>query len=235
MGLMPTPTQGNQTAAPDPAQGGQDQGQDEQPNVSPEEQKMYDTVMEKAGDIIYGKGKVMPEILKSLEPAKDAPSAGPPDAPPDASSPDAESAPEDQAEGGEGSEQAQGAKGNPAVLALANTATQVVNKLDTSSREQGFTIPDDVLYHAGSEIVGMLAEVAETAGFHDYSEDEINGAFYQAIDNYRPIAEKMGRTDNATLQQQFGEIEQADQQGKLGEILPGMESQPQAPASAPES
>lgn len=162
----------------------------EESNVSPEEQQIYDQVMDKASQLIYGDGKVMPEILESLKPAQE-PAQDP-------------------------------AGGNPAVLALANTATQIIQKLDTSSREQNVTIPDDVLYHAGTEIIELLAEVAEKAGFHDYSEDELNGALVQTVDNYRPIAEEMGRTDADTLKQQFGEIQQADEQGKLGEMLPGL-------------
>jgi hypothetical protein len=176
-------------AAPDQAQPGEDS------NVSPEEQQIYDTVMAKAGDIIYGKGKVMPQIVDALKPARE-PAKDP-------------------------------AAGNPAVLALANTATQIVSKLDASSKEAGQQIPDDVLYHAGSEIVGMLAEVAEAAGIHDYSEDEINGAFLQAVDNYRPIAEEMGRTDDATLKSQFNDILNADAHGQLGQLLPGLGDQPQ--------
>lgn len=171
----------------------------EESNVSPEEQKTYELVMEKAGDLIYGtgEGEVPPEIIAALEPARE-----PPQDP---------------------------AGGNPAVLALANTATQVVQKLDTSSREAGMTIPDEVLYHAGSEIVEMLAEVAENAGIHDYTPEEISGAFIQAVDNYRPIAEEMGRTDADTLKSQFEEVKAADEQGKLGELLPGL-GEGEAPA-----
>jgi hypothetical protein len=109
------------------------------------------------------------------------------------------------------------------VLALANTAVQIVSKLDASAKEAGQPISDDVLYHAGSEIVGMLAEVAEAANIHNYSDDEIQGAFYQALDQYRPIAEEMGRTDDATLKSQFGQILDADAQGQLGQVLPGID------------
>lgn len=208
MGLMPTPTQGPTQGPPfaDPNAPAQGAQQEDQSNVSPEEQQAYDTVMGKAAELIYGKGQVMPQIVDALKPAKSA-----------------DEKPDDEGKGG-----------NPAVLALANTAVQVVSKLDASSKEQGFQIPDDVLYHAGSEIVAMLAEVAEAAGIHDYSEEEINGAFLQAVDNYRPIAEQMGRTDDATLKQQFGEIEQADEQGQLGQLLPGIDQVTGQQAQSPQ-
>lgn len=198
MGLMPQQTQGPPFADPNaPVQPQPQPGADEQSNVSPEEQAIYDTVMKQAGKLIYGEGKVMPEIIESLKPGDAQPT---------------------------GDEQADAAKGNPAVLSLANTATQIVSKLDASAKEAGQPIPDEVLYHAGSEVVSMLAEVAEAAKLHDYSEEEINGAFLQAVDNYRPIAEAMGRTDQDTLKQQFGEVVAADEQGQLGSILPGLDS-----------
>jgi hypothetical protein len=200
MGLLPTP-QGNAAPLDAPAQGVQPpqgdpnapaQGEEES-NVSPEEQQLYDTVVKKAGDIIYGDGKVMPEILHSLEPARE-PAKDP-------------------------------AGGNPAVLALANTAVQIVSKLDISSKEQNIEIPDDVLYHAGAEIIEMLAEVAEAAKIHDYTQEEINGALVQAVDSYRTIAERMGRTNDETLKGQFKEILDADSQGRLGDVVPGLGDQ----------
>jgi hypothetical protein len=221
MGLLQQQTQGPPFAdpnapaqpapAPDQEQGEAPDNEQGESNVSPEEQQMYDTVVGKAADIIYGDGKVMPQIVDSLKPAKDAPQQ-------DAANPS-----EDTKDP---------AKGNPAVLALANTAVQIVSKLDASGKEAGQQIPDDVLYHAGSEIVSMLAEVAEAAGLHDYSQEEINGAFLQAVDMYLPIAEAMGRTDDATLKQQFGDILNADAQGQLGQMLPGL-GEPQQSGQGP--
>jgi hypothetical protein len=219
MGLLPTKTQGPPFADPNAPAQAPDQEQGEAPdseqesNVSPEEQQIYDSVVGKAADIIYGKGKVMPQIVDALKPAKDAPAQDAADPSADTSDP---------------------AKGNPAVLALANTAVQVVSKIDASAKDAGQHIPDDVLYHAGSEIVAMLAEVAEAAGFHDYSDQEINGAFIQAVDMYRPIAEASGRTDDKTLKDQFGQILQADSQGQLGQMLPGLDSGGNAPQGAPQ-
>jgi hypothetical protein len=103
------------------------------------------------------------------------------------------------------------------VLALANTAVQIVSKLDASAKEAGQQIPDDILYHAGSEIVGMLAEVAEAANIHNYSEDEIQGAFFQAVDQYRPIAEADGRTDQNTLKRP---VRPNPQRGCVGAVGP---------------
>lgn len=177
-------------------------------NVSPEEQEQYNLFMAKVADILYGPGggtaKVMPEILESLSAAKG--SGG-----------------EATVEGVAPGEELEGEKGNPAVLALANTAVQVVQKVDTAGFEAGSPVSDEVLYHAAVETIELLAEVAETAGIHEYSEEELNGALYQAVDLYRPIAEELGRTDQETLKGQFAEVNQADQEGRLGELLPGIE------------
>lgn len=197
---------GSQPEEETPAEDSQETGEEpqdsggEESNVSPEEQKQYDTFMEKAADIIYGdkEGEVMPEILASLKPASE-PAEDP-------------------------------AGGNPAVLALANTATQIVQKLDVASKEAGQQVSDDVLYHGGAEVIELLAEIAEAAGIHEYTEEEINGALIQAVDNYRPIAEEMGRTDADTLKKQFGEVVAADEQGKLGQVVPGLGQEEQSPA-----
>lgn len=190
MGLLPTPMQQGQ--APQPDAQPMEAPQEEQSNVSPEEQAEYDTFVQKAGEIIYGEGEVMPEILESLAPARE-PAQDP-------------------------------AAGNTAVQALANTAVQVVQKLDVASKEAGAQVSDDVLYHGGAEVVEMLAEVAEEGGIYTFTEEEIQGAFFQAVDSYRSIAQAMGRTDEETLKQQFGEVVAADEQGKLGELLPGAEA-----------
>lgn len=212
MGLMPTPTglapgaapfaNGQKPPAPDfsqptPADGSASIGGGDE-NVSPEEQAMYDKVMEKAAELIYGgDSTVEPAVLQALN------------VPPTPETPDS---------------------GKPEIMALANAAFQIVKKLDDSSREQGQPIPDDVLYHAGTEIIEELGEVARTANMHDYSPEELTGAFYQLVDLYRPQAIESGRTTEDQLKGQFGEIQQANDQGRLEEAVPGVGA---AEAAAP--
>lgn len=242
MGLMPTPKpQGN--AAPEAAaegatgapvnisdERGQSQSDDES-NVSPEEQELYDTFVKKGSELIYTKdGKINPDVLAALNVKDDTPDQGAPPAPgaapPEAMAP----AGQDQAAPGAPPDQAQGQapdqpppKSNVHIVALANTAFQIVKKLDESSREQGTDIPDDILMHGGTEIVEELGQVARAAGIHDYSSEELSGALYQAIDLYRSEAIKTGRTSEDTLKAQFGQLDEADKAGKLGDILPGFD------------
>lgn len=213
---LPGLPQGQQQQAP---QGGDDSKyvDDEQPNVSPEEQAQYDQFMGNALKLIYTPEGVRPEVLQALQAAKGAPAAAP----------TGEQAEGGQPEGGEGEtpaakEQQQG--GNPAVLALAHAGVTIVSQLDDSARQAGKPISDDVLYHGGLDVLQELAEVAQAAKIHDYSEEEITGAWAQAVDMYRPKAIKDGRTTEDTLKQQFGEINQADEAGNLGTVLPGLGS-----------
>lgn len=111
---------------------------------------------------------------------------------------------------------------NPAILALAQTAVTIVSKLDDSAREAGKPVSDDVLMHGGEAVVEELGEVSEAAGIYDYSEEELTGAFQQAIDMYRPKAIQDGRTSEDTLKGQFAEINEAESAGRLGDVLPGL-------------
>lgn len=106
---------------------------------------------------------------------------------------------------------------------LAQTAVMVVTRVQESAREAGQDIPGDVLFHGGVEIIEDLANLAEKAGIHSFSEDELEGATYRALDLYRETATQAGLIDPAPLKQEFGELMQADQQGRLGEIIPGIE------------
>ena len=110
-------------------------------------------------------------------------------------------------------------------MALAQAAVTIVSKLDDSSREAGMTLTDDVLGQTGLTVIELLAEVADAAGIYDYSEEDMTGAYAQAIDMYREKAIADGRTDEDTLKAQFEEINQADAAGQLDTMLPGLGGQ----------
>ncbi len=101
---------------------------------------------------------------------------------------------------------------------LANTAAMVVMRVEESAKQNGREISPDVLYHGGTEILESLAETAEAAGLHEYSEDELEGALYRALDIYREM--KGGQLNRDAIQQDFAAIVQADQQGNLTDMLP---------------
>jgi hypothetical protein len=120
-----------------------------------------------------------------------------------------------------GGEQAEGAP-NPFILALAQSAVTIVGKLDDSAAQAGKQISDDVLFHGAQAVIEELVEVAEAAQIHEFTEEDVNGAFFQAIDLYRPKLIESGRTTEEELKGLFAEINEADAQGSLGQMLPGL-------------
>lgn len=171
----------------------------EAPNVSPEEQQQYDQFVNNALELIYPQGSngdVAPVILQHLS-------------------------------GQFGQDEAQMlAQADPPVSNnptdnLAATAVLVVIMVEASAANAKAQIDDAVLYHAGLAIIEELAEVAQAASIHDYGDKEMEASFYRALDIYRVTSP---RADQNTLSQEFGEIEQADKSGNLGQLIPGIDS-----------
>lgn len=110
---------------------------------------------------------------------------------------------------------------NP-VMNLATTASMLVRTLMKSAQANGMQIPNDVLFHAGADIVGLLAEVADVAKIHQYSDEDVERAFYLGLDMYRQAGTEEGDVDPEALKQEFGMIREADQSGNLEQVLPGI-------------
>jgi hypothetical protein len=109
------------------------------------------------------------------------------------------------------------------VEGLATTTVQIVTRLQQSAGQKGSEISPDVLFHGGMEIMSNIAELAEAADVHAYSEDEIESALYQALDQYGTQAMEAGTLDKEGIVSDFQALMQADQQGRLEEMLPGIE------------
>lgn len=103
---------------------------------------------------------------------------------------------------------------------LANTAVQITIAVEDSAEAGGVQLDDAVVMHGGIAILEELAEVAEAAKIHDYSEDELQGATYRALDLYREIGQQTGKVDPEALKAQFGEIVEADKRGDVQSVLP---------------
>jgi hypothetical protein len=152
-------------------------------NVTPEEQAMYEQVVNNALEIMY------PANEDALAPTIAAALAG---------------------------------SDNP-IMNLATTAVSVAKGLVDSAKKAGTKIPGEILYHAGVAIVEELAEAAEAFKIHVYSEEDIEQAFYQALDMFRSAGMETGDVDGEVLKSEFEQIKQADAEGRLGEVLPGIE------------
>lgn len=195
VGNRPTPQQ-------QPQGQGMEDPEDGTPNVSPEEQAAYDKFVGNAMEIIYPQGEgaqISPAIMSQLQGEQD-----------------------DEAQ--QVFEQAQPPLTDSPVDNLAKTTTMLVLTVEDSAAQAGADIPDEVVFHAGREILEQLADVAEAASIYDFSEQETEGAFYRAIDLYRISSP---RVDPQALSEEFSQVEQADKQGTLGQLLPGIEQRMQ--------
>jgi hypothetical protein len=110
--------------------------------------------------------------------------------------------------------------GDDPIENLANTAVHLTVAVEESAEQGGVQLDDAVVMHGGIALLEELAEVAEAAKVHDYSEDELQAATYRAMDLYREIGEQNGRVDPDALKQQFGEIVDADKRGDVQSVLP---------------
>ena len=164
-------------AAPSSAAAPQQAGEG-QPNVSPEEQAIYDTFVDNAFSAIYDE-KALPQVLKSLE-----------------------------------------GDGDP-IDGLANTAVTTIIRVQDSAENAGQQLTSDVVFHAGAEILEDLADLAEKAGIHTYTTDELEGATFKAMDIYRETKGVDGGTQPQIVED-FKQIVELDKAGRMDEVAPGL-------------
>jgi hypothetical protein len=115
--------------------------------------------------------------------------------------------------------------GDP-VNALAQTTIGVVVPLQQSAEKSGAPwtqddqLKSDIVLHGGIAIMEELATIAQSAKIHTYTQDELQGATYSAMDLYRQIGEKDGSLNTDDLKQQFDQIISADKAGAVQSVLP---------------
>lgn len=195
--MQPASAQPQQPQAmPAPAAGGSPQpGQ----QASPEEQALYEDFINRAESVLVPEqGEVSREILANLSGDFDQQAAA---VFAQAEPPLAQS-PQD---------------------AVSATATLLTLMIEAQALQEGTDYPDDVVMHAGAEVVEMLVAVSEAAGIHDFNEEEMEGMFYRALDLYRISSP---RIDPEALKAGFQAIVQANDAGKLNEVLPGLPGGP---------
>lgn len=116
---------------------------------------------------------------------------------------------------------AQGSDGGNPVEGLAMATVMVVSRVKQVAEQAGDQIDPIVLFHAGGEIMGQLADMSAAAGIKDYSEDpqSLHGAYYRAIDLYIEQARKNGEIDDAGAAQDLQRLLKADSDGQLEQIM----------------
>ncbi len=122
--------------------------------------------------------------------------------------------------------------GNP-IDGLANTAVNIVMRVKSSAEQAGQQISDDILLAAGGEIIEDLAGLATTAGVHEYTPEEIEGALFQSMDIYREMTGRDGGENREQVVQDMNQLNALDEAGRLDEVAPGLTAKfPAGPGAA---
>lgn len=112
--------------------------------------------------------------------------------------------------------------GSP-VEGLATALSTLVMRLEDSAEKSGQQISGDVKLHGAQELLEQMVELAEEAGIHEFTPEEMESAFYLALDTYRSTRQEQGKLPVEELSQDMNELAAAEQQGTLGQMLPGIE------------
>lgn len=180
----------------DPAQAGE-----EQPNVTPEEQAAYDQFVNNGMQLMYQGEQVAPAILNHLQGKWDdiAPMLG--ELPQDEGNLD---------------------PSNP-IDGLAVATVGIVLALEASAAEAGKELDPAVVFHGGAEIAEQLVEVAETAGIHEFSPEDMEGGANRAALLYGVSSKSVNREEALS---EFDHFLQT-QGENLGAAFGGQQGQPQ--------
>lgn len=144
-----------------------------QPNVTPEEQAAYDQFVNNGMKLVYQNGKVSEAVLGHLQGKWDdlKPLLG--EIPQDEGALD---------------------PSNP-VDNLAVATVGIVLALETSAAGANKPLEPDVVFNGGMELLEQLADVAEAAKIHDYSQDEMDGASSRAALLYGVSSKSVDREE----------------------------------------
>lgn len=124
--------------------------------------------------------------------------------------------------------------GNP-IEGFARTLVLIVSRVHDSAKQAGKEIPGDVIYNAAEELMDLLIEYAGEARIATLTDEQTEQAWYLALDMYRAKMEQNGEIDPAVFEEDMAEISQAESEGRLDEVLPGIgEAMNRAPAEEQE-
>lgn len=102
---------------------------------------------------------------------------------------------------------------------VSATATVMMMAIEAQAEKDGTRYPDEVVQHAGTDVVELLVAVSEAAGIHDFDEQEMDGMYYRAVDLYRLVSP---RADEEALKGHFSTLVQANEAGQMDKVLPGL-------------
>jgi hypothetical protein len=106
--------------------------------------------------------------------------------------------------------------------ALSGIVAMAMSRVDKSAQENGQQLGRQLVLEAMAEIVADLAQTAEKAGIHQFSQEEIDGAFYRAVDQFRQYKQENGELDQGRYQEEMRRLVEADRAGQLDQAMPGL-------------
>jgi hypothetical protein len=162
---------------------------DDEPNVTPEEQAEYESFVNNGYLLIYSEqNEVRPNVKMLLDPdPQDLKSQLP-----------TEAWHKLQSEG----------QFSP-VGALAGATVRIVLQLVASAKQAGKDISGDVIFQGGKALLEDLAMIAKGEKMHDFTQEELDQSMVLAAAMYYAAAKERGWVDDAPLQEEFSQIEQA--------------------------
>lgn len=116
--------------------------------------------------------------------------------------------------------------GNKPIDTMAQTTVWLAMMLEQDAKKAGHEIADEVIFHAGRELMEQLVDIADAADIHKFKQAEIQGAWYNALDMYREAnTGEGGRINPDEAAAGFEALNEADKEGRADEILPGFYQQ----------
>ena len=114
-----------------------------------------------------------------------------------------------------------GGQGDP-VQGLAQTVANLFDMLVNTATRQGVNFDQETVLNAGAETMEDFADLAKTAGLHDFTEKEMESAAYLAAELYRNLQQNSGNLDPNEAAGNLENLKAAEASGTLEEILPGV-------------
>lgn len=107
---------------------------------------------------------------------------------------------------------------------LADATVQTVALVIQKAEAEGQKIPGDVLFAASKEVLEELADLSKEAGVKDYSKDPdpLDGAFFQAVDDFRMMMQQNRRLNPETFRNDMGLLRELDHKGGYERMLRGL-------------
>lgn len=110
--------------------------------------------------------------------------------------------------------------GGDRVQSLASTVYYLFSAVFKAGVDAGIQFDPGVLLAAGEEITQHISIFGKVRKVADYTPEEVDTAFLQAVDMFRMNNKDM--LDPQAAQQDLHEIQDADNQGNLDQVAPGL-------------